>query len=241
VKRAIKYIIIGLAALVLIFFGFYFYVNKLRALAFEGNQIFALRCVKVNPPLIKYKAAFLKWADYVNSGNPDKQTKDEVNRVLDDYMNGMKEYVPAETIWLEMQQKYINRWDFKLFQPWYMKKAVEYQWKMYEGYRDDAKYMVESYESATAEEDSEIKYKEALAKQIEARQRRDEYIQKYFDFYKEASAIKDWRKIFQTLPNPEECTEENMTIPNTSGSIDWEEKPATPSPNMVPIDPKTTG
>lgn len=53
----------------------------------------------------------------------------------------------------------------------------------------------------------------------------------------QASEIKDWRKIFSYVPLPEGCTKETLTIPNTSGSIDWEGKSATPSPTLVPIDP----
>lgn len=237
-KKIIKYFL-GLIVLLLIVFGFYLY--KLHALAVEGNKIFALRCTKVNPPLINYKNAFLKWADFLNNPDANKYTESEIKGFLDVYISGMKIYVPEETKWLEIQKEYITRWDFKLFEPWYMKEASYYQWKMYEAYRDDAKYMIETYESGTGEKDSEAKLKEASAKFWEARQRRDEYSQKYFDFYKEASLIRDWRKIFGRVPVPEECTEENLTIPNTSGSIDWEEKPATPSPNMVPIDPRTTG
>ena len=44
----------------------------------------------------------------------------------------------------------------------------------------------------------------------------------YNDIFEKAAPLKDWRKIFGMVPLPEGCTEENMTIPDTSGSIDWE-------------------
>jgi hypothetical protein len=163
VKKILRFFL-GLIFLVLILFSFYLY--KLHSLAVEGNKIFALRCTKVNPPLINYK---------------NEYPKDEIRGFLDVYISGMKIYVPEETKWLEIQKEYISRWDFKLLEPWYMKELSFYQWKMYEAYRDDAKYMIETYESGTGEKDSETKLKEASAKFWEARQRRDEYGQKYFD------------------------------------------------------------
>lgn len=217
---------------------FCFFLYKLHSIAVAGNNIYALRCTRVNPQLIGYKNSFLMFADAIN--NPGKYKNEEIKEYFENYIAGMKAYAPEETKWLDLQQKYLNRWDFKLFEPLYMKELSYYQWKMYEAYRDDAKYMIETYETGTGE-DMETKNEEASVKFWEARQRRDEYSQKYFDFYKEASAIKDWRKIFGRVPVPEGCNEKTLTIPNTSGSIDWEEKSATPSPDRVPIDPRTTG
>lgn len=224
-RKTIK-LLIGIVIVLLVILGFYLY--KLHALAVEGNEIFALRCTKVNPPLIGYKKAFLKFTDYLK--NPDDYTGDEVRGFFDEYISGMKAYVPIETEWLEQQQKYMNRWDFKLIEPWYIKQAADYQWRMYEAYRDDAKYMLETYEAKGAKEDIQSKFQEA-------RKRRDEYEQKYHDFFNEASEINDWRKIFGHVPIPEGCTEETLTIPNTSGSIDWEGKSATPSPTLLPFNP----
>jgi len=197
-------------------------------LAVEGNKIFALRCTKVNPLLIGYKNSFLKFADYLK--NPDKYTGDEVRGFFDGYIEGMKAYVPEETKWLETQQKFMSRWDFKLTAPWYIKQAAEYQWKMYEAYRDDAKFMLETYEAEGNKDEIKTNFQEA-------RKRRDEYEQKYHEFFDQALEINDWRKIFGHVPIPEGCTKETLTIPNTSGSIDWEGKSATPSPTLVPIDP----
>ncbi len=223
-KKAVKYFAI-FVFFVLICFGFYLY--KLHAPAVEGNEIFALRCIKVNPPLIGYKNSFLKLADYLK--NPDKYTSDEARGFFDGYIEGMKTYVSEETKWLETQKKFMDSWDFKLIEPWYIKQAADYQWKMYEAYRDDAKFMLETYEAG--EDESEIK-----ANFQDARKRRDEYEQKYHEFFDQALEINDWRKIFGHVPIPEGCTKETLIIPNTSGSIDGEGT-ATPSPSMAPIDP----
>lgn len=207
------------------------YIYKLHALAVESNNIFALRCAKVNLPLIAYKNSFLKFADALQ--NPNKYATDEAVSFYNGYISGMRAYIPEETKWLELQRQYLDRWDFKLIESWYIKQAGEYQWKMYEGYRDDAKYILAISDTKKLTEDNEVKIQDARA-------RRDEFGQKYFDLFKQASKINDWRMIFGYVPVPSVCTKENTTIPNTTGSIDWEGKSATPSPDIVPTNPDET-
>lgn len=218
-------ILLSLIILSIIFFGGYIY--KLHALAVEGNKIFEQRCLKVNPHLIGYKNSFLKFADYLQ--NPDKYSENQVVDFYGDYIDGMRKYIEEESKWLEIDRKYLDRWDFKLIEPWYIKEGGEYQWKMYEGYRDDAKYIL-------APVDLKKEIPENVARQKEARDRRDKYSQLYFDHFEKASKINDWRKIFGTVPLPEGCTEENLTIPNTTGSIDWDDDSASPSPTMAPVE-----
>lgn len=221
-KNNLMKIIYGSLTLIVVVFGFYLY--KLHSLAVEGNNIYALRCTKVNPPLIAYKNSFLSFADSLK--NPNKYTDDQVKKFFYDYIDEMRKYVPEETNWLETNGKFISRWDFQLIEPWYLKQAGDYQQKMYERYRDDAKYMLEVYDGGGTDE-------ELSAKLSEARDRRDKYSQLYFDLFDEASAINDWRKVFGNVPTPEGCTEDVLIIPNTSGVLD---------PNPVPVEsPDITG
>lgn len=206
-----------------------FFLYKLHSLAVEGNNIFEYRCLQVNPPLIAYKNAFLKFADYLK--NPNAHTGDQVKEFLDNYIAGMRAYIPEESKWLETQRKFIDRWDYQLIEPWYIKEAGEHQWKMYEGYRDDAVTLLITVDNPESAKDIRPGYVS------EARQRRDSYSQKYFEFFKKASQISDWRKFFGSVPVPEGCTEENMYIPNTSGSIDWDRDSKEATPSGVPIDP----
>jgi len=223
-KRLVKIFLILLIFLV-VAFGFYAY--KLRALAVEGNEIFAYRCTNVNPPLISYKKSFLVIADMLN--NPENYEPGSGETAFENYISGMRAYVEEEGKWLEMQKAYMDSRDFQLIEPWYIREAGEYQWKMYEGYRDDATYMLELVDSEGLTEDID-------AKIADARERRDKYEQMYYDFFDQAVEIRDWRKIFANVPIPEECTKENMTIPNTSGSIDWDGDADLPP---VPIDTDT--
>lgn len=227
-KRIIK---ILLLCAVIGILSFIFYIYKLHSLAVEGNALFEYRCLHVNPPLIAYKNSFLKYADFLNSYPDTQYTPEEVAGFLDGYIEGMRAYVPEETKWLEMQKKFIDRWDYQLIEPWYIKEAGLYQWKMYEDYRDDAVSLlnlVDNPETAN----KNLKPGDTS----EERERRDAYAEKYFDLFEKASEIPDWRKYFGSVPVPEGCTDENMFIPNTSGSIDWD-RDSESTPSGVPIDP----
>lgn len=220
---------IGFIVLLLVV-GFGAYGMKLHALSMEGNRIFEKRCISVNPHLIGYKKIFLMFADQAN--NPEWASGEQMSALMFSYIDHMRLYTDAESKWLEEDKRLINRWDFKLLEPWYIKKAGELQWKMYEGYRDDAKYLLNIWdhpEKLTSVPDPDFV--------SEPRQRRDKYNQEYFEFFKEASNIRDWRKFFGTVPIPKGCTEENIMIPNTSGAIDWDRDPNDSTPSGIPIDP----
>lgn len=218
-------ILLSLAFLVIVVFGLYIY--KLHALAVEGNKIFEQRCLVVNPPLISYKNSFLKFADFIK--NPDKYSENQIVDFYGDYIAGMRKYIQEESKWLEMDRKYLDSWDFKLVEPWYIKEGGEYQWKMYEGYRDDAKYILAPFDDKKLTEETNVKQKDA-------RDRRDKYSQLYFNHFEKASKINDWRKMFGSVPLPKGCTEENLTIPNTTGAIDWGDDSVTPPPTMTPVE-----
>jgi len=227
-KNIVKILLLGVSVGIL---SFVFYIYKLHSLAVEGNALFEYRCLHVNPPLIAYKNSFLKYADYLNSYPDTQYTPEQVGSFISGYIEGMRAYVPEETKWLEMQKKFIDRWDYQLIEPWYMKEAGLYQWKMYEGYRDDAASLLNLFDHPeTANQNLRP------GDTSEERDRRDSYSQKYFDFFEEASKIPDWRKRFGSVPIPEGCTPENTFIPDTSGAIDWERKPES-TPSGVPIDP----
>lgn len=211
-----KYYKFVLAFLCLFLGLFGFYVYKLHSLALEGNKIFEQRCLVVNPPLIAYKNSFLGFADSLK--NPNKYTDDQLKKFFYDYIDEMRKYVLEETSWLETNGKFINRWDFQLIEPWYLKQAGNYQQKMYEGYRDDARYILEVYDSGGTDE-------ELSAKLSDARDRRDNYSQLYFDLSDKASAINDWRKIFGRVPVPAGCNDSNLIIPDTTGAMDAEPTP----------------
>ncbi|MGI5841131.1 MAG: hypothetical protein ACOX6N_02880 [Patescibacteria group bacterium] len=220
-KKIGKYIFFLLIVCIV---GFGFYTYELHHLAIEGNKIFGLRCSKVNPPLIAYKNSFLKWADFLN--NPEAHKDDDMMVYYLDYVDNLRKYVKEENAWLEIHKKFGKRLDFKLIEPWYLKQGWDYQYQMYLGYRDDAQGMLDIYDKYQQESEDNL-----MAKQTEARNRRNEASQAYFDFFNMASEISDWRKIFGNVPEPVECNDTNLIIPDTGGAIFWNGTP-TPAPSL---------
>lgn len=218
-------IVIGVALAV-------FYLYTIRDLAREGNALFGQRCAYVNPKLIAYKNAFLRYAEYLNTTPYAEMDADVMWEYLDEYTALVREYIPEEERWLARQRSFLNRWDFQLVEPWYIKEAAELQWQMYQAYRDDAADILNTFNYP------ELALHIPFGYVSEARQRRDDSRNRYFAFYEEASSIDDWRKHLADVPVPDACTPENTIIPDTSGSVDWERFGSDEStPSGEPIDP----
>lgn len=223
-KKIFWKIIIGTFLFLTAGLGVYGY--KLHSLALEGNKIFGQRCTIVNPPLIAYKNNFLDFAKEIKKG--EKSNTSYVVGYFQQYVNEIRNYVPKEAEWLKTQRKFIDRWDFQLLEPWYIKESAEYQYRMYTGYRDEASVLIEIL-------DSNGNTPELQAKFDDARARRNDNSQLYFELFERASEFNDWRKIFGSVPMPEGCSEELLTIPDTTGALD-------PEPIKVPVDkPEITG
>ncbi|OGH03131.1 MAG: hypothetical protein A2798_01740 [Candidatus Levybacteria bacterium RIFCSPHIGHO2_01_FULL_37_17] len=112
-----------------------------------------------------------------------------------------------------------------------MKKAGEEQWGMYEGYRDDAQYLIDIADQKVPSDQ--------ITGNSKARDKRDKAIQKYTEELDRLSNIKDWRIPIISQPLPKECNKDNLFIPETSGSIDWtgEEDKETPIPGPFNFEP----
>ncbi len=205
----LKKIIFWVLVIFLGLFGFYIY--KLHSLALEGNKIFEQRCLVVNPSLIAYKNYFLSSVNAAK--NPDKFTSDQVAAFYVSYLDGIRDYVPKEDDWIKTQSKFVNRWDFKLFEPWYVKDAGSYQVQMYEGYRDEAQALVDVLDGKITSTELEKRF-------TEARDKRNKYTDLYNGVFDKAVPIMDWRKIFGSVPVPTGCNDSNLIIPSTSGSLD---------------------
>lgn len=223
-KTPIFRISIVVLCLLVLLFGTY--ISRLGSFALEGNKLFEYRCQKVNPVLIGYKNSFLKFADYLKS--PNKYSDKEAGSFLKGYMDGMKVYVDEENKWLVMQRSLLDRWDFRLIEPEYVQKAGDYQWKMYEAYRDDAKAL-------SLMQDNPDSGEKLMADSKEARERINKYSDLYFYTFDQAVKISDWRKFFGRVPEPN-CREEDLVIPDTSGAIDWGILTPTPEP-ATPLSP----
>lgn len=221
-KKILFKIIFGLLAVTVIVFGLYLY--DLHALALKSNEIFEQRCLTVNPALIAYKNSFLGFAEGMKK--PGKYSDKQLADFYSGYIEGMRNYAPKEAFWILVQSDFVNRWDFKLIEPWYIKEAGDYQIKMYEGYRDEAQASVDVVDGKITTEEYKTRF-------TDARDRRNKYTDLYNGVFDKAMPIRDWRKIFASVPVPSGCNDGNLIIPDTSGALD---------PTPTPIkDPDITG
>lgn len=200
------------------------YSRILQAHADESQRIFDDRCNNVNPVLIKYKQAYL---DMVNLMKTDPQPKSEpIINLYNQYLDGIRAYLPLEKSWLEKQRTFVNRWDFQTFEPKYMKDLAIAQTDMYQAYFDHAKSIIDiadnqSTNSATVEKDNL-------------------YIasDKYFRLQDEATNLMDWRKLLWKEP-PVNCPEKNLEIPETGGALEKIFGEPTPEPEFMPNSPNS--
>ncbi|MCX7955835.1 MAG: hypothetical protein N2593_01860 [Patescibacteria group bacterium] len=221
--------------LILLFclFVFGFYLYKLRSLSIEASNIFGLRCTNVNPLLIGYKKAFINFGKYFRPDSTDEEAKLAI-QYFKSYLSQMRSYVKEENNWLKTQKKFMNRWDFKLFIPWYIKKGSVYQWQMYQGYRDDAQYLLDIADGKIKIENIDKIKREPT----EARIKRNKYIDQYNKFLEQLAKIRDWRRYVMYYGIPKGCTEENTTIPDTEGALNQnEDEPPNILPDIFRIDP----
>lgn len=170
--------------------------------------------------------------------NPGKYKDSDFVTFYTGYIDGIKKYIPEEDKWLKMQKDFINRWDFKLIEPWYLKQASVYQLQMYQDYRDDAQNIIDI--GNVPDPNNQAMVDAATNKGLKIRDKLIQDSNIYYDFFDKASAIKDWRKAFEQVPLSKVCNDENMIIPNTQGSINWDGTP-TPIPKAKPGQEDTSG
>jgi len=194
--------------------GICLYAYGLRKLAMQGNKIFAQRCTTVNPQLIGYKNNFLQFSQCVN--NPNSCEDDVAGGYFVSYMKGLSKYTAEEKKWLETQNEFINRWEFKLLAPEFLKQASSYQTQMYQAYYDDAQALVNLMDQKTPLPDS---FDPNTVR--EERLRRFFYQNLFNEKMDEIGAMNDHRILIINMPVPKECNDSNIIIPETAGAIDW--------------------
>lgn len=206
------------------------YSRVLQNLVNESGRLFDDRCNNVSPTLIAYKNSYLRWRNLEKE--PDKLTNQKFMDGMNEYVNGVKAYIPLEESWLKRQSEYINRWDFRLFMPKYMKDLAQYQLEMFQSYRNQAMTIIQLFETADNTGRTEPpEWIDMLAskKMLEASD-------KYFAAYDEDNNKLDWRKLLWKPP-PINCPDENLIIPDTSIDKIFPSSTPTPTNNDVTTSP----
>ena len=179
------------------------YIYKYHSLALEGWRLFNDRCNTVNPELIKVRNTHLALGAAISGkATPSAQQFETGLKSLPEETD---QYLKLEKVWLDNQNAYLNRWDFKLLEPEYMKTAGKYQLAMYQGYYDYYK-TVSSFFSGDSDNGNTLDLMDKYYSEIHTN--RDLYDQAFDTGVK----TKDWRKVFAQVPEPN-CPEESLIIP----------------------------
>jgi len=209
-KKILKVFII---ILVFTFVSIFLYSKILQAHADEGGKLFDERCNNVNPALIAYKNSYLQMWNIIYGKT--KYPQDALLNKLTEYVNGIKKYLPLENDWIQKESAYINRWDFQLFEPDYVKRLANLQVEMYKSQKNSDQEVIRIAENPASGERFDSSLTDKFKKASED----------YFKAHDEASKKSDWRKFLWKEPAIN-CPEENLHIPET----DFQSILATPAP-----------
>ena len=187
--------------------------DKYHSLAIEGWKLFNDRCNSVNPTLIKVRNTHLALGAAV-SGRATPSAE-QFSGDLGVLLTSADKYIELERNWLDKQSAFMNRWDFKLLAPDYVKTAGKYQLAMYEAYYKYYKVVSDMNKAGDKAKETGTEFQfegsptELMSKFQEERWANQDL---YFDAFDKGLEIKDWRKYFAQVPPPD-CPEENMNIP----------------------------
>lgn len=214
-----KIIKIFISIFIFICLSIFTYSRILQAQVDESQRIFDDMCNNINPTLIAYKNSYLQMWNLMKSNG----SENDVMAKMQDYINGIKKYIPLENTWLKKDSVFIDRWDFQLFQPTYMKNLAKLQIAMYQAQRDDAQGILNLY--LTPQTQPNFDLAASVAQKVR------DTTSAYFAASDAASKMKDWRKLLWREP-PVDCPEQNLNIPQTD--IQTITATPTPTPIMVP-------
>jgi hypothetical protein len=189
--------------LILIFGLFATYIFKYQQLINDGSVIADAHCLKVNPLIIERKNKYLDSMKVIQaSGGAEAYWKE-----TESYLAVSKKYISAEEEWLEMQKKYMDRWDFNLLIPYHIKQAAQYQYEEREADRNSTDTLVKLFQ----EKDPVIQ-KQLSGKVIDETNRGKKADDEYNKIW-DAPRTFDIRNYITKVP-PSKCPAENFDIPN---------------------------
>lgn len=190
------------------------------------NDGFALsdeHCLKVNPLIIERKN---RSSDLVNSIRA-LSSAETVQKTLESYINSANKYVDAEQDWLGKQEKFLNRWDFKVLAPTQVKKSADLQYKIRVREVFGALILTDVYENRDRSTTEEEKKQASIRNTRKIQELQAEYDKL---FLKKAS-FPDPRFYLIKAPRSK-CPPENFKFPVVPDPL----APETPEvPNTIPF------
>lgn len=197
-----KYLLFS--TLILVVLGYLFLsLIMYQRLVSEGSELADKQCLTVNPIIIERKNNYLKSVQAVKDNDLGAYEAETEN-----YFESSQKYVEEQTKWIEAQRAYMDRWDFRLFLPGYMKQAAQYQYDSRKADIESTRLLIDAFE---ASELNQAISEELGQKSVEQVQIRNEAEKRYNDLWEKPMKL-DWRTKFIKVPESK-CPEENLYYP----------------------------
>ncbi len=181
------------------------YIFKFQQIINEGSELADEHCIKVNPLIIDRKNKYL---EQYNMMMTDSGTKEEFQKVFDDYFVISDKYQQEEGKWLPKQRAFLDGWLFNNIMPQFTKDAGKYQYEMYEAEYKSALYLSQLYKELDKEKQKELSDK-SLSETAKSKESGD----KYNDLWDREGNNGSWVYRFIKIPVPK-CPKENYNIPD---------------------------
>lgn len=187
----------------------------------EGSVLADNQCLKVNPIIIDRKNAYLKSLQAIKDNDVTAYDKETEN-----YLSASRQYVTEQTKWLEAQKQYMERWDFKHFNPSYVQNAAKYQYDSRKADTESTTILVDAFDVAQLNQSLSEELSQKSMDKIKVRNEADK---KYDEVWDNPGKL-DWRTRFIRVPKSK-CPDENFNFPDVDEFLN----PSTPANPDAPL------
>jgi len=202
-KFYMKRVKIVVALFFFIVISFIFSALKLQQLVSEGSIIADNQCLKVNPLIIDRKNSYLASIEILQASGSAKDYWTETNK----YLDISQKFTNAQNAWLKEQKAFIDRWDFQIFMPSYIKDASKAQYLSRDADMKAQEALYEAFKTKNTERQNELS-KIVIDQTKISTEAQDEY-NKIWD----APKMLDFRTQFINVPKSK-CPANNFNIPD---------------------------
>lgn len=197
---------IAATALIVIILSSSIYIVRYQQLVDVGSSLADDQCLNVNPYMIAKRQHYINSIEIIQaSGSVDDYWKE-----IDMYLSVARQYIDAQSHWLENQKKHMSQLDFKLIVPSYMKRAARLQYDSREADLKATEALVELLEKKDSTD--EVFMNELSETVIAETERAKRAEQEYTDLWDSMPGKNDLRKFFINIPESR-CPAENFDLP----------------------------
>lgn len=199
-KKVALAVFIGVLILLLLYIFLY------QQIVNKGSSLADDQCLNVNPIMIEKRQHYINSIKIIQtSGDVDDYWKE-----VEMYLSSARQYIDAQSLWLENQKKHMNGLDFKIIVPSYMKRAASLQYDSREADLRATAALVELLEKKDTTD--EVLINELSETVIAETERAKRAEQEYADLWDSTPGKNDLRKFFINIPESR-CPAENFDLP----------------------------